>query len=330
MDKKRIIRAVVFFLVGVGLMWWVFKGTDLGMLSSELNRINWYWVGLSVVFNMLSQLVRAIRWAMLFKPMKYNPRISNLFLSVIILAFTNQIIPRGGEIARLGVVNRYEKVPFAKLFGTALVERLTDLVILLILFSSLVVWQFPLIMDIVELPQISLKNWSLTRILSFIGGAVALLVIAFFVLKRIGFFKRIQGKLQKIKHDIKEGFASLYHIKNKVRYFSFSVLIYFLWLCMLFVLFYAYPPTSELGFKAAAFTFGLATMAFLLPIQSGMGAWHFLAIQSLILFGIDHESGKVFALMAHAATNLVHVPFGALAFVLLPIINRFNGNGERH
>ncbi len=329
MDKRKIIRAVVFFIIGVGLMWWVFKGTDLGMLNSELDRINWYWVGLSLVFNLLSQFVRAIRWAMLFKPLKYSPRTSNLFLSVIILAFTNQIIPRGGEIARLGVVNRYEKVPFAKLFGTALIERLTDLAILLSIFIALVIWQFPLIMDIVELPQISLENWSLARILSFIGLFVAVVVIAFFALKKFGAFNRLKGKMQKIKSDIKEGFTSIKYIKNKARFFTLSFLIYFLWLCMLFVLFYAYPPTSGLGFKAAAFTFGLATMAFLLPIQSGMGAWHFLAIQSLILFGIDQEAGKVFALMAHAATNLVHVPFGAIAFVLLPVINKSNGSNKK-
>jgi hypothetical protein len=90
---------------------------------------------------------------------------------------------------------------------------------------------------------------------------------------------------------------------------------------MLYVLFLAYPPTQHLSFKAAAFTFGLATLAFLLPIQAGMGAWHFVVIQCLILFGVESGVGKIFALMAHSATNHIYLITGTIAFALLPISN---------
>ncbi len=103
-----------------------------------------------------------------------------------------------------------------------------------------------------------------------------------------------------------------------------SISIYAIWLIMLYVLFFAFPATQQLSFKAAAFTFGLATMAFLLPIQSGMGAWHFVVIQSLLLFGVDVESGKAFSLVAHAATNLIYIPIGLIAFALLPLVNTKN------
>ncbi|ALO14118.1 hypothetical protein L21SP5_00439 [Salinivirga cyanobacteriivorans] len=322
MDRKRIVRSVVFLVVGVGLLWLVFRDTKLDQLYNELNKINPFWIGVSILINILSQFVRGVRWKMLFKPMKYNPRTTNIFLSVIVLAFTNQVIPRGGEIARLGIINRYEKIPLAKLFGTALVERLTDLFILFLIFTALLAWQMPLIIKIIELPEVSMQNLSFSTVMIIIGSSVAFLLVAWFLLRRFNVFERFRDKLQKVGRDIKEGFTSLYKIKGKIWYLAQSVLIYVLWLLMFYVLIFAYPPMKDVSFTAAAFTFGVATSAFLLPIQSGMGAWHFLAIQSLMLFGIGHDTAAVFALMAHAVTNLVHLPLGAIAFAVLPIVNR--------
>lgn len=322
MDRKRIVRSAVFLVVGVGLLWLVFRDTKLDQLYNELNKINPFWIGVSILINILSQFVRGVRWKMLFKPMKYNPRTTNIFLSVIVLAFTNQVIPRGGEIARLGIINRYEKIPLAKLFGTALVERLTDLFILFLIFTALLAWQMPLIIKIIELPEVSMQNLSFSTVMIIIGSSVAFLLVAWLLLRRFNVFERFRDKLQKVGRDIKEGFTSLYKIKGKIWYLAQSVLIYVLWLLMFYVLIFAYPPMKDVSFTAAAFTFGVATSAFLLPIQSGMGAWHFLAIQSLMLFGIGHDTAAVFALMAHAVTNLVHLPLGAIAFAVLPIVNR--------
>lgn len=309
-------------IVGVGLLWLVFKNTELKALYEELGKINPFWIGVSILINIASQLLRATRWKMLFQPLKYNPGKGNLFLSVIILAFTNQVIPRGGEIARLGVINRYERIPLAKLFGTALVERLTDLAILMLIFIGLLVWQMPLILKIIELPEISFQNISISTVMMIMGSTLVGALIIWFVLKKLNVFERFRTKIKRVGKDIREGFTTLYKIEGKFWYLLQSVMIYALWLLMFYVLIFAYPPMEDLSFAAAAFTFGIATSAFLLPIQSGMGAWHFLAIQSLMLFGIGQETAAVFALMAHAVTNLVHLPLGAIAFAVLPVVNR--------
>jgi len=321
MDKKKILQPILFFVIGLGILWYVFRDTNLQELKNELYRVQWFWVMVSILLNLLSQLVRAYRWKTLFIPLKYNPKVYNLFLSILILAFTNQVIPRGGEVARLGVVNKYEKVPLSKLFGIALVERLTDFIILILIFIVLLIWQFPLIKTIVALPQINLKDFSILKIVWISAAVVAGLVVLYFIIKRFNLLKKFKDRIQKTKKELKEGFTSIYHIKNKPLYVIQSLLIYAIWLVMLYVLFFAYPPTEHLSLKAAAFTFGLATLAFLLPIQAGMGAWHFVIIQCLLLFGVETDVGKIFALMAHSATNHVYLITGTIAFALLPIVN---------
>lgn len=133
--------------------------------------------------------------------------------------------------------------------------------------------------------------------------------------------KRFNSKIKKIVKELCEDFASIYHLKNKFLYFTQSILICGIWFLVFYVLFLAYPPTQQLSFEAAAFTFGLASLAFLLPIQAGMGAWHFVVIQSLLLFGVGADDGKVFALIAHSATNHVYLIMGIIALVMLPIVN---------
>ena len=133
--------------------------------------------------------------------------------------------------------------------------------------------------------------------------------------------RKFNSKIKKIKEELREGFTSIYYIKNKFLYFTLSILIYGIWFLMLYVLFLAYPPTQHLSLETAAFTFGLATLAFLLPIQAGMGAWHFVVIQCLLLFGVEADVGKVFSLMAHSVTNHAYLITGIIALALLPIVN---------
>ncbi|MCK4346758.1 MAG: flippase-like domain-containing protein [Bacteroidales bacterium] len=315
MDKKITNQSILLFLIGLGLIWLVFRGTNIEQLKNELYRISWFWVGISFGLNLLSELVRAYRWKTLFIPLNYSPKIYNLFLAMLILTFTNQIIPRGGELARLGVVNKYEKISFSKLIGIALVERLTDLIFLILIFIVLLIWQFPLIQKIIELPQITSLDVSFHHVLIISCVIILSLVILYFIISKY------KTRIMKMMEELREGFTSIYRIKNKFLYFTQSILIYGIWFLTVYVLFLAYPPTQHLSFETAAFTFGFAALAFLLPIQAGMGAWHFVVIQCLLLFGVEANDGKVFALMAHSATNHVYLIIGIIALALLPIVN---------
>lgn len=321
MDKKNIYQSIVFFIIGIGLLWFVFKDIDLELIKSEFNRLKWFWVGVSIALNLLSQLVRAYRWKTLFKPLNYSPKTHNLFFAILILAFTNQIIPRGGEIARLGIIKKYENIPLSKLLGIALVERLTDFILLILIFVTLLIWQFSVIQEIIALPQVNLHDFSFKKTILITGISLASIFILYFIIRKFDLLKKFKSKIKQLKKDLHEGFTSIYHIKNKALYVTQSVLIYGIWLLMLYVLFLAYPPTEHLDFKSAALTFGLATLAFLLPIQAGMGAWHFVVVQCLVIFGIQADVGKVFSLIAHSATNHIYLITGTIAFALLPILN---------
>jgi hypothetical protein len=94
-----------------------------------------------------------------------------------------------------------------------------------------------------------------------------------------------------------------------------------MWLLMLYVIFFAYEPTSKLSLQTGMITFLMGGLAMLAPVQGGIGPWHFMVYETLFIYGIDKADGKVFALIAHTSTNLIYLILGLAAFIILPLIN---------
>ena len=82
------------------------------------------------------------------------------------------------------------------------------------------------------------------------------------------------------------------------------------------------PSTSSLGINAGITILLTGSLGMIAPVQGGIGAWHFMVIATLKLYGIPTEEGGVFALVVHAAQNLMIIGGGLLAFALLPVFNR--------
>ena len=321
MDRKKV-RSILFFILGAALFWYVYRDLETERLREHLGTLRWEWIGVSIALNLFSHLIKALRWKMLITPLNYSPGMTNLFLSNLVLAVTNLIIPRGGEFARLGVVSRFEKIPFSKLLGTGLAERLTDLVVLVLIGLTLVVWQFDNFMRILGNPQISPGSLNVKRLLIRVIIIAVAAIIIYILFFRLEWGKKLRKRLRKFWKELGEGFGTIARIKGVPLYIFYSLFQYVLWFFMLYVIFFAFPPTDHLSLSAAAFTFGLSTMAFLLPIQAGIGAWHFVVIQGLLLFGIDEPTGQIFALIAHSFTLMIHLVTGSLALIILPLVNR--------
>jgi hypothetical protein len=324
MHRKKIFSSVVFFIIGITLFWFVYRDFDISELQTALKDLKYGWVFLSVLFGLLSHFLRAVRWEMLIVTMDHKPRTFNLFLAIIVLYFTNLIVPRGGEVSRCAVISRYENISFIKLIGTVFIERIVDLLTFLLIFFFLLVWQFSFFRTIFSYPEFKFDFSSLNDKLLPIILIIISFGILIFILAKFRVFSKIYHKLKKLKGDFLEGISVILHMKGRIRFVSYSLLIFLLWFLMLYVMFFAYPATAGLTFTVAVLTYTFANLAYLLPIQAGIGTWHFIVISCLFFYGIDKETGMVFALIAHTFTNLIFLIFGPIAMALLPVVNSKN------
>lgn len=322
---KQTLKYLIFLAIGASIFWYVYKDIDQKELVKALKSINYFWIGVSVFLSVLSQVSRAIRWKMLIKPMGYNPKVSNIFLSTLVLYFTNLILPRAGEVARCTILSRYEKIPLTKLIGTMIVERMADL--LFMMFLAVII--FAINISVLnrffaghpEFGQNVVGLLSLTNILLLIA-VIVLLVVLFMVLRPVKKDGKLYEKLRKVKNNFAAGIKSILQLENKWYFIGHTVFIFLMWLLMLYAVFLAFEPTRHLSILAGMFTFLMGGMAMLMPVQGGIGPWHFMVIESLFLYGVDRFDGQVFALVAHSSTSLIYLLFGAIAFIMFPLVNK--------
>ena len=133
---KQVIKFFAFLLVTVFLFWLVYRDQDFDDLMKVLrDDVDYTWIWVAIVFGLLSHVSRSLRWQMLTKSMGYRISFMNSFMGVMIGYFANMAIPRMGEFTRCGVVSKYENVPFSKLLGTVVTERVLCCCCLLWLLS---------------------------------------------------------------------------------------------------------------------------------------------------------------------------------------------------
>lgn len=327
----NISKYLLFLAIGIFIFWWIYKDLPIDELKNAFKNINYFWIVVSLILGLFAQISRAIRWNMLIRPLGYNPKFYNTFLSVLILYFINLLAPRAGEVARCTVLSRYEKIPFTKLVGTVFVERMADIVTLFILAVLIITTQLGIFVKFFNAhPDMKAK---LVTLLSFrnviIGISGLVILIVLYIITRKYFIKKgkedrntLFTKLKHIKYDIIEGIRSILKLENKWYFIGHTLFIFVMWLFMLYVIFLAYEPTKHLSIWTGMITFLMGGLAMIAPVQGGIGPWHFMVYETLFIYGIDKAQGKIFALIAHTSTNIMYyLFFGMIAFILLPVLN---------
>ena len=94
----NIFKYFIFLGAGIFVFWWVYKDEPLDKYKGAFQHLNYFWILVSIFFSVLSQISRAMRWNMLIRPLGYNPKLYNSYLSVLILYFVNLLLPRAGEV----------------------------------------------------------------------------------------------------------------------------------------------------------------------------------------------------------------------------------------
>ena len=319
----KILKFLAFFSLGAFIFWLIYKDQDIEHIKSVLkNDVNYFWVLISLFIGLLSHISRTLRWGLMIEPVGHKPRFTNTFLAVMVGYLMNMAFPRMGEISRCGVLSRYEKLPFTKLLGTVVAERLIDVVSLLILLVAVIVLQFGKVLGFLKSnPEIENKLMAIVSSPVLLIGLAAL-VILLFVFRKAFKHTVIYAKIVGVLNNFKEGFVSIGSIKRKFWFYFHSAFIWLMYYLMLYANFYAFDFTKTLSPMAGLTTFVMASFGMVAPVQGGIGAWHFMAKEALALYGVSNENGIIFAFVAHSSMTLMIIALGIISLLILPFINR--------
>lgn len=316
------LRILFFLSVGIIILWWLYKDQDPAELMNILKKdVGYGWIILSLILGLMSHISRTFRWQMLIEPVEKKPRLHNTFLAVMIGYLANLAIPRMGEISRCAVLSRYEQISFSRLVGTVVTERVLDLIMLLLALALVIVLQYGVFMEVVSnrmdfsgMYNIFSSSWFALVLLFTIG----LLFIFRKKIKRSRIFFKVKGLWQKFK----EGLFSYRNVSNKPLFFFHTALIFVLYYLMIYICFWGFTFTKDLGPGAGLAVFVLGSFGMVAPVQGGIGPWHFMVISTLLFFGVKAPQAAAFALLVHGSLNGMIIVTGLLSLLILPIVNK--------
>ncbi len=322
------LKYIFLLAIAAALLFFAFKGMDLKKIGQQMLHANMFWVSVSGLVSIVAFIVRAYRWNSLIEPMGYSPSLKNTSYSLMVGYFANLAIPRLGEVSRCGALSKAESIPFNKLLGTVIVERVIDVISLLLCMLLAAVIEFKRLGSFFSE---NIFNPIIKKFEQLINSPLILtgIIVVFIVLIAVViYFKgknKIKGTDSAISKLIKgfiDGLRSVANLKKLGRFIFHSILIWFLYYLSVYVALYAFPFTSGLGAGAALFLLVAGGIGMSAPVQGGVGAYHLLVSQGLVLYGLSQQDGLTFATLLHSLQLLLVVTMGTASLLILFAINK--------
>ena len=331
-----LLKVAVFFGLGVLLVWLsVRKMSDVEMqeMFNSFKSANYFWVLLSCILGTFAHVSRAMRWNQLLKPMGYTPKLINTFCAVVIGYLVNFAIPRGGEISRCGVLNRYEKIPLQRVIGTVVTERIIDVILLLIVFFITFLVEFSKLNEFVATNLGAAFNQKLAGMMA---NKMLLVILAVVALAGLFTIWQLRGYFQKLKFYHKfmaflkgllEGIQTVRHLENPWLFIAHSIFIWLMYFGMVYVSLFAIPATAGAGAGAALSVLAVGSVAMMLT-PGGFGAYPVFVASILVIYGISDTYGKAFGWIAWSGQFVSILAVGLLSLIILPYVNSATTNDE--
>jgi uncharacterized protein (TIRG00374 family) len=129
------IRTAAVVALAVVMLVWFLRGANLREVWTEIQEGRLELLALALAFTGLTYVLRAARWQYLLLPLG-RPSFATVFKTTVIGFAASTLLPaRAGEVVRPLLLARKEGFSATSAFATIIVERLLDLVTVLLLFG---------------------------------------------------------------------------------------------------------------------------------------------------------------------------------------------------
>jgi uncharacterized protein (TIRG00374 family) len=326
MKKKifLILKYLFFLALGFFLVWWQFDkmtAVQKEHFYESLQHAD-YWLLVPVItMAILSHISRSVRWKILIEPMGYKPSTANTFYAVMSGYLVNTFIPRGGEIVKCSLLNRYENIPMNKLVGTILIERAFDLICYLILIILTILIQIKHVSAFVKqkISDLDTKNgmpfWG--KMLIFIAVILILWMLFRWIFVRFAHHRYVIN-IKGFHLGLLEGLGTLKNLKNRGWFIAHTLFIWTMYLLEIYVGFSALSATSHLGIVEACSVLSLATLGMIVS-PGGIGAFPLAVQEVLLIYNIDNVS---FGWLIWGVSTAIILVAGLISFGLLLLKNK--------
>lgn len=325
---KSVLKFLLFLAIGLGLLALAFVNLDLDYdkVVGGFRSANYFWIAMALSVSLLSHLIRAIRWNQMLEPLGTKPSLMHAFNAVMIGYLFNFAIPRMGEVSRCGVLNRTDKIPLNQSLGTVVVERVFDMLILLIVTALTLLLQFETLWGF-------FSETFIQPVTHQMGGnqGTVLLILTVVVLATAYMGYRLLPKLKESKLFAKvfsllkgfsDGFVSVFRLRRPGLFFTYTLLIWILYYLNTWCYLRAFAETDLVGPVAALSILVVGTFGFAAPVSGGIGAYHIFVAKGLALYGVSSVAGGIFGFVSHGMQMIMILIVGTFSLIFTLIKER--------
>jgi uncharacterized protein (TIRG00374 family) len=314
------LQAAAVVALALALVWLFFRGADLGAIRASLLAARPGLVLAAVMVTLVTYFLRAARWRVLLSPLG-RPSLWNCFSTTVIGFMVNFLVPPGrlGEVARPYLLARREGFSASGAFATILLERILDLVTVVLLIG---LW-----LAVGTLPTRSAEALEALKIGGLVGLAAA--VIALGTMSLFARYpeaslaratrvlsilpQRFQQVAIRFLATFTTGLGVLADAAGFAKAASLSVL---LWVNVCFAFWIGARALSvHFGFGQTFLVIGFLTVGVAVPTPGGIGGYHVMGALALTsMFGTDESAARAVALVNHAIAFLPVTFLGIVLF----------------
>lgn len=319
--KRSILTYSIFVGIGAVLFYLAFRHTEWAKLRNDFAQANWYILLLSAALGFYAYVARGFRWNLLLRSMDFQVRSPWSAVHGIALGyFSNLVIPRSGELFRCTAMHRAERIPVNQLLGTVILERLVDLMMLILVFVLGFITNWSHMLAFFDArgssPDASFPwMWVLVLVTLF---AVFIFIIRHY--RHHPFFTRIRSFLRGVMEGVRS-FRTL-SPAHRWRFVFYTLQIWLMYFFMVYVVFFAIDSTMHLTLSDGLFLMVVGSLGMVIPTPGGIGSYHFLMMTGLAFLGVDKSDGMSFGTIVHSTQLIMTLAAGVVGFLYLAYVEK--------
>jgi len=314
-----ILAAVLFVIYR-----WRHSGFAWEKFVGVFSDVDWTWLILAMALILATYVGRALRWEIMLRPLSNQVQLWRVLVATCIGFTAVVLFGRAGEPVRPYLIARKEGVSFSSQVAAWLVERILDLLMVLLIFG-------------IALTQISRSGiqpgphiqsaLEAAGLLAGITGALSLALLLGLrhfrgkvrtrLMEALSFLPDVlHERVSRFLHAFEEGMQSTQRQSYVWLLVAYTVLEWLIVAGSFFCVFRAFPATSGMRVTDVIIALGFVCFGSVLQIPGVGGGMQIATVLVLTeLYGVSIEAASGIALVLWIITFVVIVPLGlVLAF----------------
>ena len=315
------VRTAIVLALSVAMLAWFLRGADLGQVWSEIQNGRVGLLVLAVGITLMTYVFRALRWQYLLRPLG-RPPFSAVFRTTVIGFAVSTLLPaRAGEVVRPYLLARRAGFSATSAFATIIVERVLDLITVLLLFGFYLAFYTPAVSAEHSATFTALKSGGMLAAVASVAGLAFMMLVAGHPEKLAAWALRVERVLPAkfaaaMAQFVRTFLEGLAVVRQPARLVVAGLLSLPLWLSIALGIWATSQAFHiDMIYPGAFLMMAVLVVGVAVPTPGSVGGFHkAYQIGAVAFFGVANDKAVGAALVLHAI-SFVPVTIGGAVFL---------------